>query len=110
MVTLAMRTFVFAGLAGCGTRWVVLVEEFLESGQCLRLELDEVVKFSVVLRTYGIDEFGSGLENKVGRVSSERSDSIDVVSDAVACRLRMSLRVVVLENSFTMKGRNLSNV
>ena len=83
-----MRTFVFAGLAGCGTRWIVLVEEFLESGQCLRLEFDEVVEFSVVLRTYGIDEFCSGLENKVGRVSSERSDSIDVVSDAVACRLR----------------------
>ena len=46
---LAVRTLVFAvltGNAGGGETWrVVLVEEFLESGQCLGLEFDEVVEF-----------------------------------------------------------------
>ena len=46
---LAVRTFVFAvltGNAGGGRTWrVVLVEDFLESGQCLGFEFDDVVKF-----------------------------------------------------------------
>ena len=57
------KTFVFAvltGNAGGGGTWrVVLVEEFLESGQCLGLEFDEVVEFFVFLCTAGIDEMVS---------------------------------------------------
>ena len=53
MVVLAVRALVFVGLAcvagGSGGRRSVLVEEFLEYGQGLCLEFDEVIHFFVVL-------------------------------------------------------------
>jgi hypothetical protein len=91
VVVLAVRAFGFAGLAGSagggGAGWVVLVEEFLESGQSLCLEFDEIVEFLVVLHTDGIDEFCSGFENEIGRVGGERSDGIDMVSNTIAGHL-----------------------
>ena len=66
---LAVRTFVFVVLMGNAeggrTWWGGLVEEFLESGQCLDLEFDEVVEFFVVLHTDGIDKFCSGLRTSL---------------------------------------------
>ena len=48
MVALAVRALVFAGLAwvagGSGGGHSVLVEEFLECGQGLHLEFDEVIQ------------------------------------------------------------------
>ena len=47
MMVLAARALVFVGLVGIaggsGDGWSVLVEDFFESGQSLRLEFDEVI-------------------------------------------------------------------
>ena len=64
MVALAVRALVFVGLVyvvrESGGGRSVLVEEFLECGQGLRLEFDEVVQFLVVLGADGIAESCSG--------------------------------------------------
>ena len=53
MVALAVRALVFVGLAwvagDSGGGHSVLVEEFLECGQGLHLEFDEVIQFFVIL-------------------------------------------------------------
>ena len=47
------------------------MEEFLEHGQGLHLEFDEVIQFFVVLGADGIDKFCSGFKDKIGGVVGE---------------------------------------
>lgn len=58
------------------------VKAFLEGGQCLHWQFDEVVQFLVSLGGHGIDKFHCGFKNKIGCVISEWIGSFNVVGHA----------------------------
>jgi hypothetical protein len=92
MVVLAVRALVsvwVAGVAGgSGAGRIVLVEEFLECGQGLRLEFDEVIQFLVILGADGNDKFCSGFEDEIGSVIGKRCDGVRVICNAITGILR----------------------
>ena len=61
-----------------------MVEEFLECGQGLHLEFDEVIHFFIVLGANSIDKFCSGFKDKIGSVMGERCDGVHMICDAIA--------------------------
>ena len=68
---------------GSGAGCIVLVEEFLECVQGLRLEFDEVIQFLVVLGTDGVDKFCSGFKEEIGSVIGQRCDVVHVIRNAI---------------------------
>ena len=71
---------------GIGGR-IGLGEEVLEGGQCFCLEFDEVIQLFVILSSYSVGEFCSGLKNEIDGVVGKRVGSCNVVGNAVTSGL-----------------------